>query len=846
MGEVWRATDTHLGRQAAIKVLPDAFANDPERLARFEREARMLAALNHPNIAAIYGLERADGTRAIAMELVDGPTLADRIARGPLALDEALAISRQIADALAAAHDQGVVHRDLKPANIKIRGDGTVKVLDFGLAKALDPAGGAPADVTNSPTITSPAMTQHGVILGTAAYMSPEQAKGLAVDRRADVWAFGAVLFEMLTGRRAFDGDDAAEVLAAVIRGEPAWDAIPDRVPRAVHRLLRRCLEKDPRRRLRDVAEGIVQLDDGLTAPAASPVRRSTTLWRTSLAAIAAVALVALAASAYLRLAEDPPRPGVLRVSMTPAEFVVSVNPRPHIGIAPDGRLIYTTDAGLFIKRPDEFNGVPIEGAGRATTPFVSPDGEWLGFVQSNPPDNLLFKVPLGGGPRTPVAVSPGRIYGADWASDDTIVFGTALGLFKVVSGSETPVKVTTASGTPAGAHSWPTFAGSPDLVLFTIGHESSKLAAVTMPTGAVTDLGISGTFPRYLPTGHIAYLTSDGVLRVVAFDRQRIAVRGTPVPFESGVRVRAVDGSVDLDVSDAGTLVYVAAEDDVRLPVWVDRNGVESPISPEARAYTYPRLSFKGDRLVLATREREQDLWLWDFAKPGLRPFVRGTGTGAVWTPDDTAILFSFPRDDQWTIRRLNADGSGRPVEIATSSRPLWPHAIVPDGSAVIVRHGDDIALQRLAEGAPLVTLVANAMNPALSPNGRWLAYDSTKSGTLEVYVKPFPDVQAGEWQISMGFASAPVWSRDGREIFFLSQRKIVSVAVDDRKSFSYGTPRELFDIAAYPAFGLGRHFDVTADGRFVMLKRIERNQPVVRLVMNWFDEVNARVKPR
>jgi serine/threonine protein kinase len=853
MGEVYRARDTKLSRDVALKVLPQAFATDSERLARFKREAQVLASLNHPNIATIYGFEDGGAVQALVMELVEGPTLADRLGEGPLTLDEALTIARQLAEGLEAAHEQGIIHRDLKPANVKVRVDGAVKILDFGLAKALAPEGTSSThvDIANTPTVTSPAGTAIGVILGTAAYMSPEQARGRPVDRRADIWAFGSVLFEMLAGRRAFDGEDASEVLAAVIKAEPPWEAIPENVPPAVRRLVRRCLEKDPRRRLRDVAEGMLQLDEALAVPAATvPVARRSFLQRNA-AALVFVTVAAAALSSYGLFGSSRRAQDIVRISGRSGDFSLSANPRPHLTLMDDGRLIYRTSTGLSIKQPHEFHGVPIEGVGQATTPFVSPDGEWLGFVQGSPPDNLLFKVPLRGGPLTQIAESPERTYGADWGPDDTIVFGTMSGLFKIAAGSITPVPVTKGTGTVAGAHSWPSFAGSADLVLFSIGQEeNARLAAVSMGTGVVTELGVSGTSPRYLPTGHIAYATSDGVLWTVAFNPGRIALTGVPVPLESGVRVRSASGSADFAVSNSGVLIYVAAEDDGRVPVWLDRKGAESVISADARPYVYPRLSNRGERLVLATGGRARDLWLWDFAKPGLRPLVRNLGSvrwgSAAWTADDKAIFFTSALESRPTLQRLNADGSGQPVRVMQASRPLTPHSVVNDGSSLIVRDGDDIALLNLANLGELVTLVPKASNPALSPDGRWLAYESTKSGEREVYVQPFPTLSEGEWQISRGYGSAPVWSRDGREIYYVSRNQMVAVPIDDRAGFSASPPHDLFDASAYPAFGLSRHFDVAKDGRFLMLKQIDSSEPEVRFVLNWFDEVNARVKPR
>ena len=464
MGQVWQATDTQLNRQVALKILPDAFADDPDRLARFKREAQILASLNHPNIAAIHGIEESEGTRALVLELVEGPTLADRISQGPIPLDEALPIARQIAEALEAAHEAGVIHRDLKPANIKVREDGTVKVLDFGLAKALDPS--PDGDPSQSPTLTA-AATQMGVILGTAAYMSPEQARGKTVDRRTDIWAFGCVLFEMLTGERVFQGEDVSLTLAEVMKTEPAWDALPSDSPVFVRRVLRRCMEKDPRRRLRDIGDGLAEIEEALRAPEAERAGprevRSRVWYRTVSVSLAVVVASALTGGLTLwvtRSDEGTLRPPTrLSINLTTIDEL-SVGPGPIVATSPDGTQV------VFVGRRDgvdrlyrrplgQLEASLIPGTGGARTPFFSPDGEWVGFVA----DAQLKRVPVRGGPVVVVCAAPGFVIGARWADDDTIVFGDLNGgLSQVVAAGGTPRPLTTLD--PTNGESRPFDAG--------------------------------------------------------------------------------------------------------------------------------------------------------------------------------------------------------------------------------------------------------------------------------------------------------------------------------------------------------------------------------------------------
>lgn len=856
MGEVYRARDTSLNRDVAIKILPSTVVGDPDRLARFRREAEMLAALSHANIAHVYGVEPSAGGPALVMEFVDGKTLDEVIAGGPMAWDDVQPIARQIADALECAHERGIIHRDLKPANVKITEAGIVKVLDFGLAKAVSPETAAPANMADSPTLTARA-TAMGVILGTAAYMAPEQAKGRPVDRRADIWAFGAVLFEMLAGRRAFDGDDVTEVLAAAIKSEPQWNALPAETPAAAIRLLRRCLAKDPKKRLRDISDGMLQLDEELSQPAtglatgAVPSTRSP--WRRAMPMIAAAGTTALLVSAIWMINRRPAANEPVRMTVKAAGLTVTENPRPHIGMTPDGRIIYRsggsepeTGAVLLIKRPDQFDAEPLVGTSVASTPFVSPDGEWVGFIQGRSPDNILFKVPIRGGPRTLVATAPvPRVYGVTWAPDDTIVFGTAQGLFKIPSGSDKPIPLTTSGGEHTGWHVWPSVVGSTGLVVFTIRRgDDVTLAAATVSTGVITPLRVPGTSPRYVSTGHIAYATTDGTLRAVPFDASRIAVTGPSIPMETGVYVSAVSGVAEFDVSASGTLAYISAEQPLRTLVWVDRRKIETALPVDAGPYTYPRLSTDDQRMSVAARAREVNVLGWEFARPGLRPLVRNTdAVGQVLWANDGTIFYVMSRDGKSAIYRQNADGTGQPTKVVESDRPLQPWAITRDKSGLVMRHGNDLALVDLNGEPRLKTLVTGTLNAALSPNGAWIAYESE---SREVIVRPFPRVSEGSWAVSSGPGSQPLWSRDGRELFYVAGGNMMSATVVEGRTFSTGTPKALFPIKDYAVGGLGRSFDVAKDGRFLMVKSPSRPEPVIKVVLNWFGEVSARVKAR
>ena len=655
MGQVWQATDTQLNRQVALKILPDAFAADPDRLARFKREAQILASLNHPNIAQIHGIEESEpstteGTssgqevRALVLELVEGPTLADRISRGPIPLDDALPIARQIADALEAAHEAGVIHRDLKPANIKVRDDGTVKVLDFGLAKAFDPA--PDVDPSQSPTLTA-AATQMGVIIGTAAYMAPEQAKGRVADKRADVWAFGVVLYEMLTGRRAFDGGDVSEVMAKVITLELEWDALPTALPPALVTYLRRCLQKDPRERIRDIGDVRLAMAGAFDLPAPLPPEQPEApsavpaphVWQRP----AAVAVIALCAAAVAGVAVwTMTRPDVIPAELIrfaisapdTAPFGTPINVH-DLAISSDGsEIVYGSMSPegavrLNLRSIDQLDAAPLRGGEGAVAPFLSPDGEWVGFVSSA---TTLQKVSIFGGPPVALTESPAGIVGASWGTDDRIIFGTgSSGLFGVSGGGGEPEVLTTLD-TEEGEvyHRWPSIIPGRGAVVFVTGTgaplTTGQLAVLDLESGGVTRLGIAGVSPRYVSTGHLVYASGDGSVRAVPFDATTFAVTGNPVPLIEGVEVKG-SGAANFSISDNGRLVYALGASGTgvqRSLVWVDRQGQEEPLGDawQPDQYIYPRFSPDGTRVAVAVSGNvdsggaDTDLWVLDLAR--------------------------------------------------------------------------------------------------------------------------------------------------------------------------------------------------------------------------------------
>ena len=895
MGEVYRATDNHLGREVAIKVLPEAFAQDAERLARFEREARTLASLNHPNIAIIHGLEQSDGVRALVMELVEGPTLADRIAHGAMPVDETLAVAKQIAEALEAAHEQGIVHRDLKPANIKIRDDGAVKVLDFGLAKIVDGAvsSGVPVSVAHSlsPTITTPAMTQLGVILGTAAYMAPEQARGKPVDKRSDIWAFGCVLFEMLAGRKAFDGEDVTDTIAAVVRAEPKWEALPADVPAHIRLLLRRCLEKDRKKRIGDIAGALFVMRDAeaLSAapvPATATTPRRASLWRQIGWYALAVTAASLVTVAAVRLQTRADAPRVSRLDLTTSgEAVLNDVPTRRVALAPDGsRLVYVGGAivgrpELFVRKMDELE--PVRLVANGDRPFVSPDGQWVGFIA--PP--LLKKVAITGGPSVEIVKIDGGFRGGTWGTDGKIIFATnrETGLLRVSSdGGEIEVLTRPDKAKGELGHIWPHLLPGGHAVLFTISAADGSLATSANSQIAVLDLRSAssahkilirgGSDARYVPTGHLVYF-ADGSLRAVRFDLDRLEIIGSAIPVLASLAT--VQGnSGDFDVAQNGTVVYVPQEEGVsiaRTLTWVDRHGKEEAIPAEAHAYLYPRISPDGMRVALDVREGDSDIWVWDLTRRTLIRITRDPGLDRtpVWSADGQFIFYSGNADGVAAVFRQRADGNGTPEQLTKPEAPQFPVSLSPRGNYLVLDQGTggptnhdvmmlsldapDRGAASIRQAEEIVKTPVGEGNGSISPNGRWLAYQSNQSGDWEIYVQPFADKNGARSAVSTSGGMQPRWSPDGRELYYVSPRsEMMRVPVGTGAVLSPGTPDVLFDARPYflgsslnsPYF----MYDVAKDGRFLMVKPVAgsktRNATVnLVVILNWFEELKRLV---
>ena len=814
MGQVYQATDTKLNRQVALKILPAAFATDPDRLARFQREAQVLASLNHPNIAQIHGLEESGDTGALVLELVEGPTLADRISKGPIPLDEALPIAKQIAEALEAAHEAGVIHRDLKPANIKVREDGTVKVLDFGLAKALDttPQG----DPSQSPTLTA-AATQMGVIMGTAAYMSPEQASGEATDKRSDIWSFGVVLFEMLTGQRVFEGKSVSHVLGAVLQVEPNWAGLSASTPQPLRRLLSRCLEKERNRRLRDIGDALTDLDEASAGSndelsVAMPARHGG--WRHALplalgAALVAVVITALAM--WVTMRPDAIPSGLIRFAITPsatAPFGSGFSLR-DLAISSDGtQIVYVSsppDGGLQISlRPiDQLVGAPLRGAENAIGPFFSPDGEWVGLVTA---PTVLEKVSIFGGPSVTVTDSSNPILGASWGTDDQIIFGVGGGgLFRVSGGGGEPEPLTTLDAEQGEtSHTWPSSIPGANAVLFVTATgtplNTGQLAVLDLNTGEITRLGLAGVSPHYVTTGHLVYAAQDRSVRAVPFDAASLAVTGNPVPLVEGVNVKR-SGAANFSISDNGRMIYTLGSGRQSLPrslVQIDREGREEPLGAgwPQDLYVYPRFSPDGTRVAVAIADDADntdgvvagtDLWVLDLAR-GSRSRITFGGNNRffpVWSPDGSQLTFA---DGSGATNRLllaAADGSGETETLLDRDERQFPTSWGSDEDVLAIyidRRGEtarDLAVLPLdGDRTPVSFLVTPFQERAgvFSPNGRWLAYVSDESGQDEVYVRPYPG-PGQEHTISTAGGEEPVWSPDGRELFFRSEDQLLVV---------------------------------------------------------------------
>jgi len=880
MGEVYRALDPNLGRQVAIKVLPDTFARDPERLARFEREAKTLAALNHSNIAQIYGLEKADGVRALVMELVEGPTLAERIAQGPIPVNEALAIARQIAEALEAAHELGIVHRDLKPANVKVRPDGTVKVLDFGLAKAMDTAGstgstpgapGHPSALSMSPTITSPALlTGAGIILGTASYMSPEQARGKAVDKRSDVWAFGCVLYEMLTGRRAFAGDDVTDVLARVLERDVDLGAIPTSVPVAVHRLLRRCLTKDPRQRPSGIDVARLEIDDALTAPpvvARATPTGSRPRWERAAwaAAVVGAAAVAGGAAYYSRPVPAPPPEVLFEIPVTQMRFL------SDIAIAPDGRRVAFAAAtpngrdGIWIRELDaptaRLLAATENTSPQSMSPAWSPDSRYLVFAS----DGNLKKVDVTGGPAQTLTSLGGQMGGAAWNRDNVIIFATNdHGLRRIsASGGEVSAVSERDKSLEELFHDNPVFLPDGRHFLYLAWSnskpENRAIFIGSLDSQSRTRLMTAESNAVYSQR-RLLFLRGE-TLVAQPFDPDRLQFTGDAAAL--GVRVAKFGDEVGaFSVSDTGTLIYrePGTGAPTRQLLWMDREGktvkaadAEFPMAPGMK------LSPSGKQIAFI-EGIPSDIFLYDFDR---RVKTRLTTNPAVdhspvWSPDGSRVVFDSHRPDP---SGSGGEGAGLYEKLsngATAEQPFLdrengvqhsPRDWSSDGSTLIfARQGQNgrwnlwgLPLTGNRKPFPYRNGDFSENEASLSPSGRFLAFTSNESGRNEVIVQPFPDPSGGRWQISTEGGSAPRWRRDGRELYYLDLKgRIIGVSVTTVPDFSVQqttltiqTPVQL----PVQVGGVGFPYDVAPDGqRFLLTVPVAGiNATPISVRVNW-----------
>jgi serine/threonine-protein kinase len=888
MGEVYRAKDTTLGRDVALKVLPPSFTSDPERVARFRREAHVLAALNHPHIAQIHGLEESNGTQCLVLELVDGESLDNRIARGAIPIDEALAIAKQIAEALEAAHEKGIIHRDLKPANIAVTNDGLVKVLDFGLAKAVEATSGS-FDVTVSPTITSPAMlTGIGVILGTAAYMSPEQAKGRAADKRSDIWAFGCVLYEMLTGKRAFEGEDVSDTLAAVLRGEPDWTRMPGDAPPYVQTLIRGCLEKNRAARPTEIAVARFVLANGaiLSGPVATPLPQPSRRRRVVELGSAVILLGLITAIWVLVRRPQPEHRAVQRFPITvPASAPYVGEVGGELAISPDGGvLVYVAIAGgkrlLYQRRFDQLDAQPIRGTDDAFNPFFSPDGEWVGFFTAGgTPAGRLKKIALRGGP--PLTLAETNIPFGTWTADNAIIFTRTVDsvwtLFKIPAAGGTPAKLLTLDRSKQEfRYGRPEMLPGGKALLFSVavantGFDNAHIAVLSLETGA-SHIVVEQGYHAHYASGYLIYVLSDNLM-AVPFDLTRLRTTGPPVSIVQGVRGRILTGEAGFAVSSTGFLVYAPGTTTPtvgRLLVWVNRNnGREEPIAAPSRAYVAPRLSPDGSRVALEIRDEENDIWIWNLDRQNLTRLTVNPGidTSPVWALNGKRLFFaSADSDNIGHVFTQSADGTGRAEPLTQGPISHTPAGISPDEKYLLLRELNpktlvDIAMLSLADRhvTSLLHTPFVETNPDVSPDGRWMAYESNESGTTQIYVRPFPNVDAGRWQVSTTGGMRPVWSRSGRELFYVTgrdqeQRQMMVVPIQTGTAFSYGNPKELF---AGPYFApnsgiLSRTYDVSADGqRFLMIKPEAvdtgaQSGPPFVAVLNWSEELKQRVPTR
>jgi eukaryotic-like serine/threonine-protein kinase len=879
MGEVYRARDAKLGRDIALKVLPEIFALDPDRLARFKREAQVLASLNHPNIASIHGLEESGHVRALVLELVEGPTLADRIELGPIPIDEALTLARQIAEALEAAHDSGIIHRDLKPANIKVRPDGAVKILDFGLAKALDPIEPTAAAATVSPTITSPALTQMGVLLGTAAYMSPEQIKGRQVDKASDVWAFGAVLYEMLTGRRAFKGEDVSDTLASVLREDVDAAALPPATPAPVRRLIARCLERDAKRRLRDIREARLALADpsrlmaedtkGAPAVAASG-RRWHWAIPAAIAGIVAAAVTGVAVWSFTRQPQPPKPITRFTITLPDGQSFVGATPRHTLALSSDGsQMVYAASNGLFRRSLSDLQPQPIRGTEQYQTlsdPVFSPDDRSLLFYAGD--DGYIKRILVGGGVAQNICRADAP-YGVSW-SREGIFFGQGdKGIMRVSpQGGAPTVVVTVKEGQeahgpqllPGGQHLLYTVAMGNDPDRWERAHiVVQPLAPGSSPKTVIE----GGTDARYLPTGHLVFAV-DGTVLAAPFDLQRLEVTGPREQMVHDVRWSGgrTTGAYHFSTSNSGTLIHLIGFRGERDPwdlVRTNRKGDVERINLPPRRYTSVRVSPDGAHLAVGVEDAKEAM-IFTYELSGANDIQRLTYEGhnryPVWSSDSKRVAFQSDRGGDLAIWQSAAGGTAERLTKPEPGEAQAPEAWHPKNDVLLysVTKGSDVSLWTLSlrdrKAMPYGDVHSSYPTGArFHPDGEWVVYVSRTRNDIGIYVQPFPATGV-KYQLNIRGANAsphkPVWSPDGKELFYVPRvLEFEAVAVTTQPTFAFGNAIKVPRPFQPGAPNLRSLYDIAPDGRFIglipqaQMNTAMRRAPIINVVVNWFEEL-------
>jgi predicted Ser/Thr protein kinase len=870
MGVVYRARDTKLGRDVAVKVLPAEFARDPDRIARFQREAKVLASLNHSNIAAIYDLVESDGEQFLVQELIEGETLADRLKHGSIPVEESLELALQIIEALGVAHEKGIIHRDLKPSNIKITPERKVKVLDFGLARTIRSA--VQGDDSSHASATKETITEPGVMLGTATYMSPEQVKGKPVDERTDIWAFGCVLYEMLVGKSPFAGEDFSQTLANVLERESDFSLLPRNIHPKIRETLERCLEKDPRNRWHDITDAGLDIrkvfnDEGrgLAKPGAIAILQMQP--RTAASLIAAVVILSVMVIGFIvwnlgSIFRQESNQAIQFVHVPPENQYFRNNDSALIDISADGsKIVYVANGRLYLRNFSELTAKPIQGSDESPAmPFFSYDGKWIGYIAGL----KLKKIPISGG--TPETLCDGTIptFGATWEEDDTILFGQFAGIMQIKgSGGNAELLIKTEQGEQVYG---PKILPGGEWVLFTITNsrgsdrwETAQIVAQSLESGERKVLVSGGCDARYVPTGHLVYASGSELL-AIAFDVDSLSVSGTAIPIvqdvERSTNTALTGGTANYGFSDGGMLAYVSggAAASKRTLVWVDRKGNEEPLKAPPNPYSDPRISPDGTKLALTNlTEGNSDIWIWDLARKNM---IRLTSHEAsellpTWTPDNRRILFSSSRNGWNDIFWKRADGTGDINSLfSEAGKALFSSDISKDGKTVVMtKHtlnveAYNLVVSSIDENHTIKTLLDgeyNEFHPRISLDGQWLAYGSDESGQYEVYVRPFPDVNREKYKVSTNGGESPIWSRNGRELFYRNGSEVMMVSIKTKPVFRAQIPETLFHRRYF--IQSGSQWDISPDGkRFLMIKESDSPRKII-IVTNWFEELKERV---